>query len=135
MIYLLDSNIISYLVQENKVVGEHLNQLDTADRVIICTIVRGEILYGVQRMSAGKRKDEITEKLSKILTGFRCEPLPEGVADRYAVLKRSRQLMGLSIDDNDLWIGATALLLGAVLVTHDDDFRKINDLNVEDWTK
>jgi tRNA(fMet)-specific endonuclease VapC len=135
MIYLLDSNIISYLVQENETVGEHLDQLGSADRVVICTIVRGEVLYGVQRMSAGKRKDEITEKLSNILTGFRCEPLPEGVADRYAVLKRSRQSMGLSIDDNDLWIAATALLLGAVLVTHDDDFQKINELNVEDWTK
>jgi predicted nucleic acid-binding protein len=64
MIYLLDSNIIGYLVQENQTVGDHLNRLGRADRVVICTIVRGELL-----------------------------------------------------------------------VTHDDDFRKIDELAVEDWTK
>ena len=134
MIYLLDSNIISYLVQENQRVGEHLKQLPRSDRVVICTIVRGEILYGIQRMSPGRRKDEITEKISKLLAGFFCEPLSEAVADRYATLKRSSQATGFSIEDNDLWIAATALLLGALLVTHDDDFLNIDELAREDWT-
>jgi tRNA(fMet)-specific endonuclease VapC len=60
--------------------------------------------------------------------------LSEAVADRYATLKRSSQATGFSIEDNDLWIAATALLLGALLVTHDDDFLNIDELAREDWT-
>jgi tRNA(fMet)-specific endonuclease VapC len=134
MTYLLDSNIISYLVNENQRVGEHLKQLPESDRVIICTIVRGEVLFGVERMSPGRRKEEITEKLSKLLAGFRCEPLPETAADQYANLKRQRQAKGLSMDDNDLWIAATALVVDAVLVTHDEDLLNVNGLNAEDWS-
>lgn len=38
------------------------------------------------------------------------------------------------MDENDLWIAATALVLGAVLVTRDSDFRNITGLSVENWT-
>jgi predicted nucleic acid-binding protein len=40
---------------------------------------------------------------------------------------------GLVLDENDLWIAATALVLGAVLVTRDLDFQAIECLVVESW--
>jgi predicted nucleic acid-binding protein len=38
------------------------------------------------------------------------------------------------MDENDLWIAATALALNATLVTRDADFGGIAGLVMEDWT-
>jgi len=38
------------------------------------------------------------------------------------------------LDENDLWIAATALALGATLVSRDADVQQIGGLRVEDWT-
>jgi predicted nucleic acid-binding protein len=35
---------------------------------------------------------------------------------------------------NDLWIAATSIDLGAVLVTRDADFSRVAGLVIEDWT-
>ncbi len=39
------------------------------------------------------------------------------------------------MDENDLWIAATALSLGATLVTRDSDYEGIEGLQIEDWSK
>jgi tRNA(fMet)-specific endonuclease VapC len=63
-----------------------------------------------------------------------CEPLPEAAGDHSARIKLIRQQKGLVLDENDLWIAATALALGAVLVTRDSDFQQVEGLSVNDWT-
>jgi predicted nucleic acid-binding protein len=40
-----------------------------------------------------------------------------------------QQRAGLPLDENDLWIAATALAIDATLVTRDTDFRSIEGLN------
>lgn len=104
--------------------------LDQADRVVTCTIVRGEILFGIARLPAGRRHSELEETGHQFLAALRCEPIPEGVADLYANLKLTRQHRGLTLDENDLWVAATALALGATLVSRDDDFAGIDGLSI-----
>jgi predicted nucleic acid-binding protein len=60
--------------------------------------------------------------------------VPEAAGDYYATVKLNRQRKGLALDENDLWIAATALALSAVLVSRDSDFQHIDGLTVEDWT-
>jgi predicted nucleic acid-binding protein len=38
------------------------------------------------------------------------------------------------LDENDLWIAATALALYATLISRDSDFHYIDGLKVENWT-
>ncbi|MBI3462130.1 MAG: type II toxin-antitoxin system VapC family toxin [Planctomycetes bacterium] len=64
-----------------------------------------------------------------------CESVPEAVGDHYGRVKRETERRGLSLDENDLWIAATALAVNVVLVTRDSDFRRVSGLRVEDWTK
>lgn len=64
-----------------------------------------------------------------------CEPVPEAAAEAYARIKQEVEQKGMPLDENDLWIAATAQALGAVLVTSDSDFRRIRGLPVEDWTQ
>ena len=88
------------------------------------------MLFGIARLPAGKRRTELEETGHQFLAAFRCEPSPEQTASFYADLKLTRQQRGLSLDENDLWIAATALALGARLVSCDTDFAEIPGLSV-----
>ena len=104
--------------------------LDTSDRIVTCTIVRGEILFGIARLPEGRRRTELEEMGSQFLAAFPCEPVPSGAGDYYASVKLIRQQLGLALDENDLWIAATALALRATLVSRDGDFAGIDGLSV-----
>jgi tRNA(fMet)-specific endonuclease VapC len=128
VIYLLDTSAISALMRADSRMASWLSSIGVDDRVVICTISRGEILFGLERLASGMRRTELDEKARKLFTMLPCEPLPAAVADRYADLKATQQRRGLSLDENDLWIAATALNLEATLVSRDSDFLAIEGL-------
>lgn len=128
--YLLDTNAISDLMRAAPRIENWMAGLDQGDRVITCTIIRGEILFGIARLPPGRRRTELEETGRQFLALFRCEPIPEQAGDFYAVVKLARQQRGLTLDENDLWVAATALALGATLVSRDADFGGIDGLPV-----
>jgi len=65
---------------------------------------------------------------------FACEPVPASAGDHYGRIKLDGQRKGAALDENDLWIAATALALGATLISRDTDFQEIDGLAIEDWT-
>ena len=77
----------------------------------------------------------LAAKADALLAVILCIPLPPTAGDCYARVKIARQQGGLSLDENDLWIAATALAINATLVSRDHDFRRIEGLRVEDWTE
>lgn len=135
MTYLLDTNIFSDLMREHPKLDSYLASLSIADRVIICSVVRGEILYGIKRLPVSKRRQDLMLKASRLFSILPCESIPETAGDFYAAIKIDRQLKGLALDENDLWIASTALALGTVLVTRDTDFHQIDNLVIENWTE
>ena len=134
MLFLLDTNAFSDLMREHPRVDAHLASISPTDRVVICSVVRGEIRYGIERLPQSKRRQELEIKATNLFAVLPCEPVPEAVGDYYARIKLARQQKGLSLDENDLWIAATALALGAVLISRDRDFQQIDGLTVNDWT-
>jgi predicted nucleic acid-binding protein len=130
LIFLLDTNVVSDLVRGDPRAEDWLARLDPGDQVIICAIVRGEILHGISRLPVGKRRQDLQETTSRLFAMIRCEPVPETAADFYAQIKLSRQRRGQGLDENDLWIAATARALNATLVSRDTDFAEINGLSV-----
>jgi predicted nucleic acid-binding protein len=134
MRFLLDTNAFSDLMREHPKVDAHLASLSSTDRVAICTVIRGEIRYGIERLPQGKRRQALEAKADHLFAALPCEPVPETAGDHYATVKLTRQQKGLSLDENDLWIVATALALGAVLVSRDSDVQQIEGLTVQDWT-
>jgi predicted nucleic acid-binding protein len=128
--YLLDTNAISDLMRAAPPIENWMAGLDRGDRVVTCTIARGEILFGISRLPAGRRRTELEETGRQFLAVFRCEPVPERAGDFYAAVKLARQQRGLTLDENDLWVAATALALGATLVSRDRGFVGIDCLLV-----
>jgi predicted nucleic acid-binding protein len=130
MTFLLDTNAVSDLMRTDTRVEKWMSSLDEEDRIVICTIVRGEILFGISRLPEGRRRTALEQVGRQFLDAFHCEPVPEGASNFYAAIKLARYSQGLALDENDLWIAATALSLGAALVSRDRDFAGIVGLTV-----
>ncbi len=120
---------------DNPKVKEHLNSLAESDYLFTCPIVRGEILFGIVRLPAGKRQRDLKQKANELFAEVPCDPIPENVGDAYAQIKVAAQQRGTPLDECDLWIAATALALDAILVTSDSDYQRIArvGLRLENW--
>ena len=62
MIFLLDTNAFSDLMREHPTIEVRMAALSDQDDVIICPVVRGEILYGIARLPMGKRRTDLQSK-------------------------------------------------------------------------
>ena len=60
--YLLDTTVFSLLVKEHPGVRGRLATLDLTHRIVICTVVRGEVLYGLELMAWGKKRQDLRKK-------------------------------------------------------------------------
>ena len=54
MTYLLDTTMFSALMRRDAKIRARVAALTPTDRVAICTITRGEVLYGLARLPDGK---------------------------------------------------------------------------------
>src|SRR5205823_5983786 len=104
-------------------------------QLLTSAIVRGEIRYGLERLPAGKKRTDLEARAQTVLAALPCEPVTERVGEAYGRLKQSLEAQGLALHENDLWIAATALTLGAVLVSRDQAFAQFPGLQLEDWTQ
>jgi predicted nucleic acid-binding protein len=130
VIYLLDTNAISALMRADSRMASWLSSIGPNDRVVICTITRGEILFGLERLAPRRRRSELEEKALRLFAVLPCEPIPSSAGDRYAYVKAAQQRRGLSLDESDLWIAATTLAIDATLVSRDSDFHAVEGLAV-----
>ncbi len=133
--YLLDTSTCSLLMQENPRVKGRLDSLTESDYHFTCPIVKGEILFGIFRLAAGKRRQDLEQRANKLFADVQCDPIPENVGNVYAQIKVAAQQQGTSLGECDLWIAATALALDAILVTTDSDYQRIIGLGLrlENW--
>ena len=131
--YLLDTTTFSLFIKENPRVRSRLGSLAVTDRIVICSIVLGEVLYGIELMPPGRKRRELERKVGGLLARLQCESIPEEAGKRYARIKREADQKGTRLDENDLWIAATALCIDATLVTNDSDFQRVSGLKLENW--
>ena len=135
MNYILDTTAFSALMCRDDRMRTRMSSLTGVDRVAICTITRGEVLYGLERLPEGKRRQNLQAEATTLFDRLVCLPVSEGVGDRYAQIKRETERKGTSLDENDLWIAATVSISDGVLVTQDSDFSRVDGLRVENWTQ
>ena len=129
---LLDTNAVSDLMRDHAQVKARVGR--HADPIVTSVVVVGEIGYGLNRLPAAKKRTDLAARALSILTALRIEPVTELIADAYGRLKASLESQGLNLDDNDLWIAATAITHGGLLVTRDQIFSQVPGLQVQDWS-
>jgi tRNA(fMet)-specific endonuclease VapC len=130
--YLFDTNTASYVIKGNfPRVRERLLRVPMAD-VGISVVTEAELRFGIERQpEATKLKVAVEEFL------LRVEVLPwdSDAARHYARLRAWLEEHGQPMGNLDMMIAAQALAAGVVLVTHDQGFRRVKGLRVEDWSK
>src|SRR5215475_12651318 len=91
MMFLLDTNAFSDLMRKHSKLDARMSSLSPADRVVICTVVRGEICYGIEQLPPSKRRQD--------LEGQAVQSVPEAAGDHYAKIKLTRRQKGLVLDE------------------------------------
>ena len=132
MIYLLDTNTLVYALNRQGGVRERVNDAALSNRLATSSIVVAELLYGAGRSS---RPEENRKVVFRGIERFQIVPFTFATAEHFARLMTDLAARGKTPPRVDLMIAATALELGATLVTHDDDLLSapIPVLTVVDW--
>jgi tRNA(fMet)-specific endonuclease VapC len=128
--YLLDTNILSDLIRNPQ--GKAARRIARAGEDNICTsiIVAAELRYGCEKSGSTKLRKAVEDLLGEIAV------LPfEAPADAdYGAIRAQLETAGTPIGGNDLLIAAHARALGAIIVTANvGEFRRVRDVNVENW--
>jgi tRNA(fMet)-specific endonuclease VapC len=130
--YLLDTNTASYVIQGNiPAVRRRIVQVPLA-QLAISTVTEGELRYGAARRPDAARLRTIVDEFLLRMTIL---PWDSQAAQHYGQIRAALERQGQPMGNLDMMIGAHALALGAVLVTNDQAFTRIRELNVEDWTE
>ena len=133
MAFFLDTNICIYALKGSHPAIGHRMQRMSPSLIKIPSIVKGELLFGAQKSREPERTSEIIEEF---LFPFEVVPFDERAAASYSRIRFDLERRGRIVGPNDLIVAATVLADRGTLVTHNlREFRRIEDLSAEDWTK
>ena len=130
MRYMLDTNTVSSLIKKNPVVSRKIASVPM-ERLCLSVISEGEILYGLAKKPNARSLHLVVQEFLKRVDVLVWDT---DVAEHYGVLRAQLESNGNLLGPLDMQIAAHASQLGAILVTNDQAFKRIQKLQVEDWT-
>lgn len=134
MMYLLDTNIVSYFLRGASPALSQRILNSTPEELAISTISAGELRYGLRRLPPSRRSALLARQLDGLLSAIPVQPLPADAAHHYGTARSQLEAAGTPIGGNDLWIAAHALALGMTLVTNNTrEFARVEGLKLENW--
>jgi predicted nucleic acid-binding protein len=95
--------------------------LDGADEVFLCAIVVGELLAGFRRGVKNQENKSVLKDFLSV-TNVGALPIDDSTAERYSIILDYLKKSGTPIPTNDIWIAASAMQHGLILVTSDNHF-------------
>ncbi len=130
--YLLDTNIASCIIKGNSpAVDRRLMKVAMA-QLAVSEVTEGELRFGAARLPHATRLHAMIEDFFLRVAVL---PWDSDAAQQYGQLRATLERKGEPMGNLDIMIGAHALALGAVLVTNDHAFARIEKLKIVDWTK
>lgn len=130
MMYLLDTNICIYIINNKPVqVFERFSAIKI-EQVAISSISVAELAFGVQKSGSQRNK----WALQNFLSPLTILDYPAYAVWHYAELRHELQSNGKVIGGLDMLIASHALSLNATLVTNNTkEFERITQLKLENW--
>lgn len=133
MKYLLDTNIIAYIINERPPEVISKFQSLSKDEISVSSIVVAELWYGVAK---SHKKEQNKFALENFLAPLTIIDFDVIAAKFYAVIRADLESKGMIIGSNDILIASHALSLGLTLVTNNTkEFGRVNGLKLENWVE
>ena len=133
MIYLLDTNIVSYWMRGDEEIINKIRSHRPSD-LSICTITLAEIYYGIEKSPV--KKKERRNKIERIYSQLEIYPFDDLAARKYSIIRPQLEKEGVVISERDLQIASIAMANKLIVVTHNvKEFKRVVNLEVEDWAK
>jgi tRNA(fMet)-specific endonuclease VapC len=135
VIYLLDTNILIYLIKNHPpTIAQRIDTLADDDRLCMSFITWAQLLKGAERSD---RKPDVLRRLDALGRQVTViYPTGPEICRHYAEQSTRLAAAGTPIGANDLWIACHALAEDACVVTHNTrEFQRIVGLKIEDWVR
>jgi len=131
LIYILDTNIISYIIKNREFsLIDKFEIISKEHKVGVSSITVAELYYGVRKRGSQK----LEALVSEFLLPLERYPFDENAAFEYGNIRADLESCGNTIGSNDLFIAAHAKSLNAVLVTNNvKEFERVENLVIENW--
>lgn len=131
--YTLDTNIFSYYLRGDEAIRERLNrEVSAGNQFIMNPITYYEIQRGLLAINSPAKSKKFKDLCRKLETLELSNEILDVAARHYAILRKKGQL----VEDADLFIAATCLVHGLVLVTNNEKhFSRIDGLKIENWVR
>ena len=133
MKYMLDTNICIYTIKHKppEVIKAFL--CHEPDDMCISSITYGELMHGVEKSQAVERN---RAAITLFLSAISILPFDSDAAEKYGAVRADLERKGTLIGPMDMLIAGHARSRGPILVTNNTrEFFRVNELEVEDWTK
>jgi tRNA(fMet)-specific endonuclease VapC len=133
MEYLLDTNIVGYILQDtasNKLKNKLM--LMNPALIFISQITHAEIIYGLEK---GGNIQKHIERVNSFLDTVNILDWNGKCVNAYAKIRNSLRLQGITVHSMDLLIGSHALGCHLTLVSNDHIFEHFKQfgLAIENW--
>ncbi len=107
--------------------------LRRADRILLPSVVIGELLAGFELGSRGQRnRDELADFLASPRVAI--VDVTQATGQRYAHIFAYLRRAGTPIPTNDIWIAALAMEHGVEMLTSDGHFQRVPHILVQELT-
>lgn len=133
----VDTNIVSELLRPSPSqrvvawVSAHL-----AREMYTSAVSVAEVLYGIERLPAGRRQDELRSAATEIFRAFADQVLAfdRDAAGQYALVVSRRERVGLPIEGFDAQVAAICRVHGAAVATRNvSDFDETGIEVINPW--
>jgi predicted nucleic acid-binding protein len=124
---ILDTNALSAFVDGDKGVGDVLRR---QPRAAVPVIVLGEFRYGI---AESRHRAAYETWLASELPHFDILPVTDETTITYAALRVALKRSGRPIPANDAWIAALALQHRLPILSRDQHFDVVPDLERKSW--
>ena len=131
---LLDTNAVAAAMKSDPALAQYLKRVEGDEQILLSATVEGEIRFGIELLPQGRRKRALSKAFAEIMNSTDgVLAVTRSTAREYSSMKVDLWRRGKPMDENDMWIAATALEHGLSLVSNDAAFHNVPRLVVESW--
>ena len=122
---------IKFLNGKSLVLRNRISRVEPTD-FAMCSVVWAELYFGAAK---SREKHKTLEKVNDFAATFQNLDFDKDAAQHYGEIRADLEKNGNIIGPNDLMIASITRSKNLVLITNNiDEFKRVKDLRIEDWT-